>query len=52
MINIKKSKATRALLRIQKKNFFTNLLQEMRQEGLIHRVSGPKQELVQNIGDV
>ena len=38
MINIKKSKATCALLKIQKKNFFTNLLQEMREEGLIHRV--------------
>jgi hypothetical protein len=39
MINIKKSKATTcALVKIQKKNFFTNLLQEMRQKGLIHRV--------------
>jgi ATP-dependent DNA helicase RecG len=35
MINIKKSKATCALLKIQKKNFITNLLQEMRREGII-----------------
>jgi hypothetical protein len=55
MINIKKSKATTcALVKIQKKNLFTNLLQEMRQEGLIHRVGaeaglGPKWALSKTI---